>query len=50
MAMLNTYAGVLRSYCDENDTFCASGDSLDVHYAEVGKYAQDAANFVASLA
>ncbi|KAK4495452.1 hypothetical protein PRZ48_013783 [Zasmidium cellare] len=50
LALLNTYAGVLRSYCDEHDTFCASGDSLDVHYAEVSTHAQEAANFVASLA
>lgn len=50
LALLNTYASVLRSYCDENDTFCASGDSLDVHYAEVANHAQEAANFVASLA
>lgn len=49
LALLKTYSGVLRSYCDENDTFCASGDSLDTHYAEVGKYAQAATDFVVGL-
>ena len=50
LALLKTYSGVLRSYCDGNDTFCASGDSLDTHYAEVGKYAQAATDFVVGLA
>ncbi|KAI3316835.1 carbohydrate esterase family 5 protein [Xylariaceae sp. AK1471] len=50
LAMLNTYAGVLRSYCMVHDTICATGDSLDVHSAEVPTFAVAAAQFIASLA
>ena len=50
LARLNTWANVLVSYCDEDDLFCASGTSLDVHYAEVEKYAQQAADFIIGLA
>jgi hypothetical protein len=49
LALLNTYASVVRSYCDQHDTFCASGDSLNVHYAEVPTHAQEAADFIVSL-
>ncbi|KAF7195100.1 Acetylxylan esterase 2 [Pseudocercospora fuligena] len=50
LALLNTYASVVKSYCDANDEFCASGNSLDVHYAEVDKYAQAATDFIVSKA
>lgn len=49
-AALDTWADVLVSYCDENDFFCASGSSLDVHYAAVDTYAQQAADFIVGLA
>ncbi|KAF1985011.1 carbohydrate esterase family 5 protein [Aulographum hederae CBS 113979] len=50
LALLNTYAGVLRSYCDDGDPFCASGTDEDVHSNEVPNHAQQAANFIISLA
>lgn len=49
LALLNTYAGVLRSYCDKHDPFCASGDELSVHTSEVPNHAQDAADFIVGL-
>jgi hypothetical protein len=49
LAKLNTYAGVLRSYCSVHDTICATGDSLTVHSAEVSTYALAATQFVVSL-
>ncbi|KAF7190021.1 Acetylxylan esterase 2 [Pseudocercospora fuligena] len=49
LAALGAYAGILRSYCDEDDPFCASGDNLDVHYATVEKYTQAATDFVVGL-
>ncbi|KAF2816688.1 cutinase [Mytilinidion resinicola] len=50
LALLNTYAAVLRSYCDDGDPFCASGLDDDVHSNEVPNHAQEAADFIASLA
>lgn len=50
LALLNTYASTIRSYCDQHDTFCASGDDIDVHYAEVSDHLQEAADFIISLA
>jgi hypothetical protein len=50
LALLNTYAAILRSYCDEGDPFCARGTDGDVHSNEVLKYAQQAADFIISLA
>ncbi|KAF2216423.1 carbohydrate esterase family 5 protein [Cercospora zeae-maydis SCOH1-5] len=47
---LSTWANVLVSYCDANDPFCASGTDLDVHFATVAKYAQQAADFIIGLA
>lgn len=46
LALLKTYASVLRSYCDADDEVCASGDSLSVHSAEVGSHAKEATAFV----
>lgn len=48
LALLNTYASKIQSYCDEGDPFCASGTDSDVHSGEVAKYAQAAANFIVS--
>ncbi|KAI5367582.1 putative cutinase/acetylxylan esterase, alpha/Beta hydrolase [Septoria linicola] len=47
---LSSWSNVLVSYCDENDLYCASGLSLDVHSATVSKYAQEAADFIIGLA
>ncbi|EME86061.1 carbohydrate esterase family 5 protein [Pseudocercospora fijiensis CIRAD86] len=49
LAALSAYAGILRSYCDEGDPFCASGDDLDVHYATTAKYTEAATDFVVGL-
>ena len=50
LALLNTYASVIRSYCDEHDPFCASGDDESVHSNEVPNHAQAATDFIVSLA
>ncbi|KAJ8123664.1 hypothetical protein ONZ43_g438 [Nemania bipapillata] len=50
LAKLNTYASVIQSYCMVHDTVCATGDSLDVHSAEVPTFAAAAAQFIASKA
>lgn len=49
LALLNTYASVLKSYCDDEDIFCASGDSATVHQNEVPNHAQEAADFIISV-
>jgi acetylxylan esterase len=49
LALLKTYASVLKSYCDDNDIVCASGLSDDVHFAEVPNHAQEAAAFIVSI-
>ncbi|KAH8173795.1 cutinase domain-containing protein [Sarocladium implicatum] len=48
LALLNTYAAKIQSYCDEGDPFCARGVDGDVHSGTVPKYAQAAANFIVS--
>ncbi|KAI1133310.1 carbohydrate esterase family 5 protein [Nemania abortiva] len=50
LALLNTYASVIQSYCMVHDTVCATGDSLTVHSAEVPTFASVAAQFIASKA
>ncbi|KAI1199404.1 carbohydrate esterase family 5 protein [Nemania serpens] len=50
LSTLNTYASVLQMYCAVHDAVCASGDSVDVHLAEVSTYASAAASFIASKA
>lgn len=42
LALLNTYASIIQSYCNTGDPFCASGDDEDVHSNEVPD-GQDAA-------
>lgn len=49
MALLRTYSGVMRSYCDANDIVCAGGLSQTVHTNEVVNHAQEAAEFIVSL-
>lgn len=46
---LNVFSSILRSYCDKNDPVCARGFDLDVHYANVDTYMNDAVNFVVGL-
>ncbi|KAI1437881.1 putative acetylxylan esterase 2 precursor [Xylaria sp. CBS 124048] len=49
LALLNTYASVIQSYCMDEDPFCALGLSLDTHSAEVPTFASQAAQFIASM-
>ncbi|GAA5865760.1 hypothetical protein JCM8547_002769 [Rhodosporidiobolus lusitaniae] len=44
------YASVIRSYCDDNDLFCASGNSLEVHESYVAKYGGVAAEWIVQQA
>ncbi|GAP84590.1 putative carbohydrate esterase family 5 protein [Rosellinia necatrix] len=46
LAKLNTYGSVIQMYCKVHDTFCATGDSLSVHSAEVATFASAAAQFI----
>lgn len=48
--LLKTYGSVLRSYCSKGDFFCAAGGNLDIHYAEVPDWMDEAADFVVGLA
>ncbi|KAI1355103.1 carbohydrate esterase family 5 protein [Xylaria sp. FL0043] len=50
LELLNTYASVLQMYCMVHDPVCATGDDLDVHYAEVSTFASAAASYIASKA
>lgn len=47
--LLNSYSNVFRSYCAEGDFFCDAGGDLDVHYAEVDTYGQQAADWIIGL-
>lgn len=49
LSKLNVFSSILRSYCDDDDPVCASGFDLDVHYANVDTYMDDAVNFVVGL-
>lgn len=49
LAKLNEFSSILRSYCDDNDPFCARGLDLSVHEGTVDKYMDDAVNFVVGL-
>ncbi|KAI9725302.1 MAG: hypothetical protein M1828_003317 [Chrysothrix sp. TS-e1954] len=46
LALLNTYADIIQSYCNANDEFCASGDSGDVHGSEVEDFTSAATAFI----
>ena len=48
LALLNTYASKIQSYCNTGDEFCASGDSSSVHGQEVADYTTAATNFIVS--
>ncbi|TVY62783.1 Acetylxylan esterase [Lachnellula suecica] len=49
LALLNTYAAKLKSYCDTGDRYCASGDDADAHSQEVPTWGTAAVDFIASL-
>lgn len=49
LALLNTYAGKLRSYCDTGDVYCASGDDSNAHSQEVPTWGTTAVDFIVSL-
>ncbi|KAI0972701.1 carbohydrate esterase family 5 protein [Xylaria arbuscula] len=40
------FAGIIRSYCDEADPFCAKGNSTETHQGYGKVYGQDALSFV----
>lgn len=46
LKLLNTYASVLQSYCNDDDPFCASGTDESVHSAEVDSFEQAATDFI----
>lgn len=46
---LNTYASLIRSYCDLGDPFCASGNDFPVHTKYVEKYGANAVDFIVGL-
>lgn len=48
LALLNTYADILQSYCNTGDIYCASGDDSSVHSQEVPDYESAAAAFIVS--
>ena len=43
---LNTFSPRIRSWCDNNDTFCDSGFSTNVHLTYLNRYQNAAAQFV----
>ncbi|MFF7534719.1 cutinase family protein [Streptomyces bobili] len=43
---LSAFADRTRSYCDDNDPYCASGYSLQVHLGYLDRYSTDALGFV----
>ncbi|KUJ18899.1 acetyl xylan esterase [Mollisia scopiformis] len=49
LALLNTYASKIQSYCDNGDVYCASGDDTTAHSQEVPTWGTDAVDFIVSL-
>ncbi|TVY54826.1 Acetylxylan esterase 2 [Lachnellula cervina] len=49
LALLNTYASKIKSYCDTGDVYCASGDNSTAHSQEVPTWRTDAVAFITSL-
>ncbi|TVY86258.1 Acetylxylan esterase, partial [Lachnellula willkommii] len=49
LALLNTYAAKIKSYCDTGDVFCASGDNDTAHSQEVPTWGTHAVTFITSL-
>jgi hypothetical protein len=46
ISALNAFSPRIRAWCDANDEFCSSGNSLNVHLTYLNRYQNDAANFV----
>jgi hypothetical protein len=44
--VLKGYASRIQAYCDANDEFCSSGNSLQVHLTYLNRYQTQAENFV----
>jgi hypothetical protein len=44
--VLKGYASRIQAYCDSNDEFCDSGNSLQVHLTYLNRYQTQAQNFV----
>jgi acetylxylan esterase len=49
VSALNAFSPRIRSWCDANDTFCASGFSTNVHLTYLNRYQNAAASFVLNL-
>lgn len=49
LALLNTYAAKLRSYCDTGDRYCADGTNATAHGQEVPMWGSDAVKFIVGL-
>jgi hypothetical protein len=47
--LLNSFSPRIRAWCDTNDTFCANGNSTQVHLTYLNRYQTDATNFVINL-
>ncbi|EPE04070.1 acetylxylan esterase 2 [Ophiostoma piceae UAMH 11346] len=48
LALLNTYASQIQSYCDTGDVYCASGDDSKAHGLEVPTWEDAAIAFIVS--
>ncbi|KAH8900751.1 acetyl xylan esterase [Thozetella sp. PMI_491] len=48
LALLNTYASKVKSYCDNGDIYCASGDDTSAHSEEVPTWGSAAVQFIVS--
>jgi acetylxylan esterase len=46
VSALNAFSPRIRSWCDSNDTFCASGASVNVHLTYLNRYQNAAEQFV----
>jgi hypothetical protein len=46
VSALNAFASKFQAYCDANDEFCSSGNSLNVHLTYLNRYQNQAASFV----
>ena len=49
VSALNAFSPRIRSWCDTNDTFCAGGNSVNVHLTYLNRYQNAAASFVLNL-
>jgi hypothetical protein len=46
LSVLAGFASRIAAWCDSNDTFCDSGNSLNVHLTYLNRYQTAAQNFV----